>query len=182
MPQYNIPEIPYVQFTQFWSFVEAAYRDSLRGKPYVKPMELLQATSELDEIPSFLKNKSTRADGKYVGYAWHGQGRMWVKPGREHFDIRRTAIHELAHLRVEGESHGPKFRRVFGVALAVYMRSIGRSETQIRFEIREIISRYRHHRTWTPQGRYNSWSMHQDKVYAELESIYKASLRVSRAL
>lgn len=182
MPEYNIPEVPYVQFTQFWSFVEAAYRDSLKGKPYVKPMEVLQATSELSEIPEFLRGRSTTADGKYVGYAWGGSGRMWVKPGRHHFDIRRTTIHELAHLRVSGQSHGPKFRRVFGVALALYMRSIGKNWSEIQFEIRSIVTRYRHYRAWTPQGRYNSYSAYQDKVYAEVQAIQKAARRVYSAL
>ena len=180
MTHYNIPDIPSYEFWEFRKFVETAYVDSLRSQAArrkVEPLDVKMATSDLTEIPPFLRGKA-RADGKFVGYVWHNSGHMWVKPGRDSFDVRRTAIHELAHLRVQGESHGPKFRRVFGVALALWMRSKGHAWSVIRTEISTLVHRYRHYRKWTPQGRYNSYDSYWDRVRDEVNSIEQAARRL----
>lgn len=173
---YDMPELHQIEFERMRGFVEDAYRDSIRGNIKPAPLELTIATQNLSRTP--FRAKSGKAEGKYVGFAWPGTGNMWVKPGRPDFDMKRTTIHELSHLRVNGESHGPKFRRVFGVALAMYMHSLGREWSEIRSEISTLVYRYRHYRAWTPQGRFNNYRDYQDRCWEEIDTIVKAAKRV----
>jgi hypothetical protein len=172
-------ELHQIEFERFRAFVEDAYRDSIRGNIRPAPMELTQVTMNLDELPRHYGGVGNQSkNSKYVGFAWNGTGKMWVKPGRPDFDMKRTTLHELSHLRVNTESHGPKFRRVFGVALAMYMHSIGKDWVDIRREISAIVYRYRRYRAFTPQGRYNSPRDYQDRCFTEIETITKAAKRV----
>lgn len=177
--EYNMPELHQYEFEQFRAFVEEAYRDSIRGNIKPAPMEITTVTMDLDDLPrnyAGVGHKHKRHN--YVGFAWNGTGKMWVKPGRPDFDMKRTTIHELSHLRVNVESHGPKFRRVFGVALAMYMWRQEKDWSEIRREISTLVYRYRHYRAWTPQGRFNNYRDYQDRCFEEIETIFKAAQRV----
>lgn len=170
---YDMPELSQVEFEQMRNFVEVAYRHSIRSGIRPAPMELVKATQTLNDTP--FHGKRAHAEGRYNGFAWSTVGQMWVKPGRPAFDMKRTTLHELSHLRVTGESHGPKFRRVFGVALTLFMKSLGHSESEIHRELSNLVYRYRKYRAMTPQGRYNSRRDYQDRCYAEIREIAESA-------
>lgn len=177
--EYNMPELNQFEFERFRAFVEDAYRDSIRGNIKPPAMELTTVTMDLDELPKHYAGVANRSKNhNYVGFAWGGTGKMWVKPGRPEFEMKRTTLHELSHLRVNVESHGPKFRRVFGVALAMYMRWLGKDWVDIRREVSAIVYRYRHYRAGTPQGRFNNYRDYQDRSFEEIEAITTAAKRV----
>jgi len=176
--KYNMPELSQIEFERFRGYVEDAYRDSLRGKPFVEPNQLQIVSQDLYDIPQTAKELKHSQQDRYVGWAWTGRGHMWVKPGRPQFDMQRTTIHELAHLRVNAESHGPKWRRTFGVALAMHMRSIGKSWDEVQREIADLIYRYRKYRKYTPQGDLNLYGNYRAKCYDEIKDIMWAARRV----
>lgn len=180
--EYNMPELNQLEFERFRSFVEDAYRESIRGNIRPAPMEITTATMDLDQLPKHYAGVGNRSkNSNYVGFAWGGTGKMWVKPGRPEFEMKQTTLHELSHLRVNIESHGPKFRRVFGVSLALYMRWLGKDWLDIRREISDIVRRYRHYRAWTPQGRYNNPRDYQNRCFEETETILKAAQKVCQS-
>ncbi len=175
MYQYNMPELPQVEFERMRGMVEEAYRASLRGKGRPEPMVINQATMDLSEISQRYTGTKSQAESIYFGFAWNGTGRMWVRPGRPKRHMARTTIHELSHLRVDGQAHGSKFRRVFGVALAMYMHSTGCDWSEIRREIADLVYRYRRYRMFTPKGKYNVYSDYTSRCLDEINSIDKAA-------
>lgn len=176
MYAYNIPDVHQYEFERFHAFVETAYRDSLKGKPFVEPVKIVRATSTLEEIPKYMRGK-TNTDTT-VGYAWHNTGQMWVKAGRAPIDVCRTTIHELAHLRVTEQAHGPKWRRTFGVALAQWLRSEGKDWHIVEQEVWTCVQQYRKWRQITPQGNYNYYDQFRAKMTAEVRDIMWAAKRV----
>lgn len=176
MYAYNIPDVHQYEFERFRAFVETAYRDSLKGKPYVEPVKVVRATSDLEEIPKYMRGK-TNTDTT-VGYAWHNTGQMWVKGGRAPIDVCRTTIHELAHLRVTAQSHGPKWRRTFGVALAQWLRGEGKDWLFVQHEVSNLVWQYRKYRRYTPQGCHNTYGEYRSRVFAEINDIMWAAKRV----
>jgi hypothetical protein len=175
---YNMPELDRRTFEEMREYVEEAYRDSLRGKAFVPPLELKQATQVMDEIVQSAREHKHSSQEQYVGWAWTDRGLMWVKPGRSPFEMQRTTLHELAHLRVAKESHGSKWRRTFGVALALHMRTTGQDWAKISWEVSNIVTHYRKFRKYTPQGRVNNYQEYREKCYKESREILWAAKRV----
>jgi hypothetical protein len=175
---YNIPEIHVYEFERMRAFVETAYQDSLRSKTRVEPMEVVQATTRLLDIPSLVRGKTDQS-GTYVGLAWPGTGRMWVKSGRDVLDMQRTAVHELAHLRVSGQAHGPKWRRVNAVAFAMWLDfQTDTPWADIQREIGRVVYGYRKYRRFTPEGLYNPRSEYLSKCEAEYLKIVQAARKL----
>lgn len=175
--EYNFDAIPKSEFLHYRSLVERAMT---RRRTDVKANELniTQVTGDYKEYDPFQRDDKRILRSSIVGQAWPGFDRIWLRPGRSLEETRVTCIHEIAHLGETSCSHGPKWRRVFGVALAYHLREIGRNETAIRIAIEDkVVRRYRHYRAYTPQGKFNSWTAYNDKVMDEVRSIHKASKR-----
>lgn len=175
---YNMPELNRIEFERFRGYVEIAYRDTLKGKQYVEPTQLNIVSQNLLDIPQTARQLKHSQQDRYVGFAWPHRGDMWVKPGRSRFDMQRTTIHELAHLRVNLESHGPKWRRTFGVALAMHMCDLGYTWDEIQREIAAIVDRYRKWRKYTPQGKFNYYGDYRERCYNEIKDIMWAARRI----
>lgn len=177
--RYNLAEIHPYEFERMRSFVEAAYRDSLRSKRTAPPpMAITQVTTQLQDIPPLLRGKADE-NGTYVGLAWPETGHMWVKSGRDIFDTQRTTVHELSHLRVSDQAHGPKWRRVHAVAWAMWLHIHTDTPWEdIQREIGRTVHAYRKYRRFTPEGRYNPRSEYLDKCEAEYLKLVQAARRL----
>lgn len=175
--QYNLPTVPRSDFETMRKYVEKAYRESFRKPPSVNPAIVSQVTQDFDEMPAHMVSREDRK-GKAVGLAWTGTGHIWVKAGRELPETQRTLIHELSHLRVADQAHGPKWRRVCGVATALWFHNQGVPWEEVRREVGRIVYAYRKYRQFTPQGRYNSYAEYLNKCEAEYRKIEFAARRV----
>jgi hypothetical protein len=171
---YDVKSLSIQEFERMRKFVEQAYLLSLRSPKGISPMNLHLVTENLGR--TMFTGKPGVAEAKYFGFAWPEFGHIWLRPGREERDVARTAIHELSHLRVTGQSHGSKWRRVFGVALAMYRNDCGDYWSEISLEIYRYVMPYRKYRRFTPQGEYVSPVDHSRKVQAERDEIYRAAM------
>lgn len=171
--QYNVREIPEGEFNVMRFYVERAYAMTTRGG-YIEPAEIDLVTTDMNDIPAH-RRKARHLQEKFVGWAFRSDRAIWLRPGRSAFDMRRTAIHEITHLRSDGDCHGPKFRKTCGIALAQWMRHHGHSWADVEYEISNIVRRYRNYRAFTPQGKYNDYNDYWGKVQAEINTISKAA-------
>lgn len=163
---YNIKEIPEAEFQTMRRYVERAY-----ARVHPKSFEQAQitiATTDIEDIP-MSKRKAHQLNEQYAGWAFRPENYIWLRPGRSPFETRRTAIHEIAHLQSEGDAHGPKWRKTFGIAWAGWLRAHGHSWADVKYEIYNNVRRYRHYRQWTPQGNWNSYDSYLEKVRKEVD-------------
>lgn len=170
MYTYNLPAIPVSEFDTMRRYVEDAYREHVNPKVRTN-MDLVQVTSNIEEIDE--SKRGRKISDSIVGYAWQ-DGTIWVRPGRSYFDTCRTAMHELAHTRVVNQAHGMIWRKVFLTAWGRWLLEHGRSESEVRFEVRRCLDQYRQWRKYTPQGDFNPYSKYQAKKSAEGNKILKA--------
>lgn len=173
---YNLPDIPQSDFETMRRFVETAYKQSFRKPPQAYAVPLVRATHNLDDMPHGMVTRKDR-EGSSVGLAWTGQGTIWVKSGRDLPEMQRTAVHELSHLRVAEQAHGPKWRRVCAVATALWFHNQGVPWDEIKREIGRIVYAYRKYRQFTPQGGYNSYAEYLNKCEAEYRKLEWAARR-----
>lgn len=174
--EYNVRAIPKAEFLHY---VDLVTRSMQSRRSDVKGNKLIvnRVTEDYAEFDPFQKELKTH-QATNVGEAWPLYDRIWLKPGRDVAVMRITAIHEISHLAEKGCSHGPKWRRVFGVALAYHLREGGVSEQGVWDEIERLaVNRYREYRQFTPQGAYNNPAEFDRKCRAEVDSIYRASRR-----
>lgn len=171
---YNIREIPEAEFNRMRYFVERAYQRVNRRGP-VGPVDINVATTDAHDLTISPKRKKRVLNDRYAGFAFQPENDIWLKGGRSAFDMRRTAIHEIAHLRSEGDTHGPKWRKTFGIAWAMWMREHGHSWAEVRKEIADNTYRYRKYRAWTPKGEYNIYSEFTAKVQKEIDDVFRAA-------
>jgi len=174
---YNLPDISPQDFEIMRFFVETANKDSRKTKLPIPPLFLSRVTHDLDELPGHSVSQKDRTTTA-VGLAWPGLGLMWVKSSRDLMDVQRTTIHELTHLRVAAEAHGPKWRRVFAVALAQWLHHKGMPWEEIRREIGQVVYRYRKYRQFTPQGRYNPYAQYLNRCEKEYRDLERIARRV----
>lgn len=169
--EYNVDAIPKDEFLHYVELVKRSMA-SRRTDVKASKLEINRVTQDYKEFDPFAR----RVRDTLVGQAWPAFGRIWIKPYRGLEETRITAIHEIAHLGEKSCAHGPKWRRVFGVALAYHAREIGRDEASVREAIADFtVNRYRHYREYTPQGNFNPYTKYREVCRAEIDSIYKAS-------
>lgn len=169
MYTYNLPAIPVSEFDTMRRYVEDAYREHVNTKIRTN-MELVQVTSNIEEIEQH--KRGSRISDSIVGYAWR-DGSIWIRPGRSYQDTCRTAMHELAHVRVTNQAHGVTWRRVFLTAWGRWLLDHGYSESEVRCEVRKCLDQYRQWRRYTPQGNFNPYAAYQAKKNVEANTIYK---------
>lgn len=177
--EYNVTAIPKDEFLHYRELV---LRSMASRRTDVKATKLVinrvtEDYAEFDPLkPEKFRRKILRSS--IVGQAWPAFRRIWIKPGRGIEETRITAIHEISHLGELSCAHAPKWRRVFGVALAYHAREQGRDEASVKQAIADLaVYRYRKYREWTPQGQWNSYAEYLRKCDAEVDSIYRASLK-----
>lgn len=171
--EYNVTAIPKDEFLHYVELVQRSM-DSRRSDVKATKLDINRVTEDYKEFDPFA-NEAKILRSSTVGQAWVGFGRIWMKPGRSLPETRVTAIHEISHLAEKDQAHGPKWRRVFCVALAHHLRERGNDEYQVKAAIRDHVRRYRKYRMDTPQGNRNPYSEYLNKVDAEVNSIYRAS-------
>lgn len=170
---YNIREIPVAEFETMKLYVEKAYR-RVNRKGVKDPIDVAIATTNMADIP-MSRRKAYQLKESYAGWAFRPENYIWLRSDRNAFDMRRTAIHEIAHLRSDGDSHGAAWRKTFGIAWAMWMRAHGYSWEEVRREIYNNVRRYRHYRAWTPQGNYNFPGAYYDRLEKETTETLKAA-------
>lgn len=181
--EYNLPDIPIHEFERMRHWVNEAYRDSLRSKRDFESFSVVQVTVNKRQMPYSLACQVEEETGSYVGLAWPGQGYIWIRPGRDIFDMKKTAVHELSHLRVADQAHGPKWRRVNAVAFALYLREFhpNLSWQEVRQQMGQVVYAYRKRRRFTPDGRYNSHEEWARKTEAEYLKCVQSAKRLAHA-
>lgn len=142
--EYRVSKISKDEFLRLWDIVLLARDGTIKcGGP-------LPLSRVSDRVEDFCEEDrlAISAPG-YVGM-YYNDGQIWLKPDEPFAELQQTAIHELAHHEVPIENHGPKWRRVFGTALALHLRECGESWPDIRFEVgRQVVYPYLNHRTVT---------------------------------
>jgi hypothetical protein len=141
------------------------------------PVNLWLVTDSLDDLNTIDQPVAKARAQTSVGLMFYN-GQLWVEPNRPKVDILRTLIHEIAHAYTASQSHGPKWRYTFGVAMAKWMHDDGYSESEILFNLAVYVSRYMRYRQFTPQGNYNSLSAFENRRFAERQKIMRAAKKV----
>lgn len=127
--EYNVKSLPKEEFLRLWDLVLIA-RDGVRMPFHWEPATALYRVSDRLEDFSTTDRPAITRDS-FVGMYFH-DGQIWFKPDESYRDLQDTALHELAHHEVPHESHGPTWRKVYGSALALYLRECGHSWDEIR--------------------------------------------------
>lgn len=136
--EYRVTDLPKEEFLRLWDLVLIA-RD---GLPSPGKQAALYRVSERFEDFSEMDRPAIAGD-EFVGMYYH-DGQIWFKPGQSYRDLQDTSLHELAHHEVPHECHGPTWRRVFGTALALYLRESGYGWDEIRHILYAgVVSPYR---------------------------------------
>lgn len=141
------------------------------------PVNLWLVTDRLDDLNTIDQPVAKARMQTSVGLMF-GNGQLWVEPNRPKVDIVRTLIHEIAHAYTASQSHGPKWRYTFGVAMAKWMHDDGYNEVIMEYYLTAYVSRYMKYRQFTPQGAYNSLRAFEDRRYAERQKIMRAAKKV----
>lgn len=142
--QYQVQDLSKDEFLRLWDIVLIA-RDGTNKCG--GPMPLSRVSDRVEDFCEEDRH-SISAPG-YVGM-YYSDGQIWLKPGEPFSELQQTALHEIAHHEVPTENHGPKWRKVFGTALALHLRECGYAWPGVRFEVgRQAVYPYLHHRTVT---------------------------------
>jgi hypothetical protein len=139
--QYNVKGFSKEEFLRLWDLVLIA-RDGVRMPFHWEPATILYRVS--DNLEDFSEtDRPAIAKGEFVGMYYH-DGQIWLKPGESFRDLQDTALHEIAHHEVPHEAHGPTWRKVYGSALALYLRECGYGWDEIRHMIYAgVVAQYR---------------------------------------
>jgi hypothetical protein len=171
---YNIPEIPESDFQQMQEFVKRAHR-KVRRTGHTE-VDVAIASTDMSEVFSGEEFKR-RLRLNYVGWAVRPDNKIWIKSRPENVrDMERTAVHEIAHLYSNGDSHGAEWRKTFGIAWAMWLRHKHQeSWTNIRWDISSCVRKHRKYRFYTPQGRWNNPEKYNQKIRAEIVQIHRTA-------
>jgi hypothetical protein len=141
---YNVTDFPKEEFLRLWDIVLLARTGTL-SPPY--PIPLHRVSDRLEDFAE--TDRPAITNGEYVGMYYH-DGQIWLKPGESFREMQDTVLHELSHHEVAYEAHGPRWREVYGTALALYLRESGYKWQEIYYVVwQNVIAPYRGFRKFT---------------------------------
>lgn len=176
--KYTVQGIRETRFHELAFMVERSASSRRTDVIAVETPRVFTVTDQIEDIPSRHREKRESPQSNVVGTYFNLDGVIWVRPVSSVRDQEETMLHEIAHAFVRDQSHGSKWRRVFCVALAIWLRERGASELEVRNGMYDELSYYRKYRAWTPQGHFNQFSEYRSKLRAEIDRYMKASLKV----
>lgn len=141
-------------------------------------------TDDVEQLPASRQGyvRKSMATNSLHGCAWTGPGFIWLNPDRSSESIRRTLIHEICHLAVVDQSHGPKWRRLFGMSWAHYelednTHSVYMRNRLAREAVARVVANYRHHRMVNKHGVRVTYDQYCDNLQRESTAILGTALR-----
>lgn len=177
---YSVKGIPVEEFQTLADLVRLSI-NAHRSKSLSELREIHTVTDNIhrfDQLTPYATTSKKRET--YLGLAAPYLGHIWVDTNQPLLTVKQTLLHELSHLAVPNQSHGPQWRSVYGVALAHWGRrflewdedTIGRRLSS------SVVWRYRKHRTTTPDGFSNPYTDFAKRNEEEIEKILRVSRRI----
>lgn len=169
---YRMDSIPRSEFDRLYGLVLATAA-SRRSDTQIDSTLPRLVTDDVEQLPQskqgYVRQSLSTSDHLH-GAAWTGIGYIWINPNRRAHEIKRTILHELSHLMVANENHGPKWRRLFGMSLVHYCKTVSLLQSEIRNEVAYIVARYHKQRS-------ESTETYHESLRNEARSIITTSTR-----
>lgn len=127
--EYRVTSLSKEEFLRLWDLVLIARGDIRYPIPY-HPVALYRVSERLEDFCE--TDRPAISGDEYVGMYYH-DGQIWLKPDQPYSEMQDTALHELAHHEIPDEAHGPKWRKVYGTALALHLRESGYGWDETRY-------------------------------------------------
>lgn len=125
--RYEVKALPVERFNHLRRIVHATVRTSRLGEQRIVPKMAHVTDKTYKTMPGNMHAMAKTKGFNGLTHTWFKHTIVWVNPELRGHTLEVTMLHELCHaynldsIGCSADAHGPKWRRLFGMALLHYL-------------------------------------------------------------